>query len=329
MSGMIERLIISNFKSIRHLDLNCKRINLFIGEPNTGKSNILEVIGFLTRTPRGDLNDIVRFEMINELFYNQIIIDEEIIIIFDKLKVIGKSSDERLNIIFTYEDKHKLTREYDITGRLMSSGGSGFIINLLKQFKFYNFKQLKDFTGREIGYLSPPYGENLSNIIMSNAEIKQLVTDIISSFGYRLMIELPGKRMLFIKDQGDLFIVFPYSLMSDTIQNLIFHLTAIHSNKDSIIAFNEPEARAFPYYTKQLAEDIALDDGRNQYFISTHNPYFLISILEKTKDTDIHINVTYNENYETKIKQLSSEQKTDILDNVMDPFFNIRNYIET
>jgi AAA15 family ATPase/GTPase len=36
----IKNLEIKNFKSVKHLKLDCKRINLFIGEPNTGKSNI-------------------------------------------------------------------------------------------------------------------------------------------------------------------------------------------------------------------------------------------------------------------------------------------------
>ena len=35
---MIGTLEIKNFKSIRALRLDCKRINVFIGEPNTGKS---------------------------------------------------------------------------------------------------------------------------------------------------------------------------------------------------------------------------------------------------------------------------------------------------
>ena len=42
---MIKKLHIKNFKSIKELDLNCARVNVFIGEPNTGKSNILEAIG--------------------------------------------------------------------------------------------------------------------------------------------------------------------------------------------------------------------------------------------------------------------------------------------
>ena len=42
---MIKNLEIKNFKSIKHLEMECKRINLFIGEPNAGKSNILEALG--------------------------------------------------------------------------------------------------------------------------------------------------------------------------------------------------------------------------------------------------------------------------------------------
>ncbi|MGC9435299.1 MAG: AAA family ATPase [Methanomicrobiales archaeon] len=45
---MINRLEIRHFKSIKNLELDCKRVNVFIGEPNTGKSNILEALGLLS-----------------------------------------------------------------------------------------------------------------------------------------------------------------------------------------------------------------------------------------------------------------------------------------
>jgi len=41
---MIKTLEIKNFKSIKDLKLDLRRINIFIGEPNTGKSNILETM---------------------------------------------------------------------------------------------------------------------------------------------------------------------------------------------------------------------------------------------------------------------------------------------
>ncbi|HTD95168.1 MAG TPA: AAA family ATPase, partial [Chitinophagaceae bacterium] len=45
----IENIEIKNFKSIRHQKIeDCKRINIFIGYPNVGKSNILEALSFFS-----------------------------------------------------------------------------------------------------------------------------------------------------------------------------------------------------------------------------------------------------------------------------------------
>ena len=73
---MIKKLSISNFKSVRQLDIDCKKVNLFIGEPNTGKSNILEALALLswcTRPTEALLNNYVRFELIQNLFYDQLL----------------------------------------------------------------------------------------------------------------------------------------------------------------------------------------------------------------------------------------------------------------
>jgi len=67
---MIETLEIANFKSIKHLRLDCKRINIFIGKPNSGKSNILESLGIFS-FPYKDLRSFVRFESPSNLFYDE------------------------------------------------------------------------------------------------------------------------------------------------------------------------------------------------------------------------------------------------------------------
>jgi len=73
---MISKLSIRNFKSIKELDIDCARVNLFIGEPNTGKSNILEALGALSwaghraNTP---LNEYVRFDGVQNLFYDNLV----------------------------------------------------------------------------------------------------------------------------------------------------------------------------------------------------------------------------------------------------------------
>lgn len=64
---MIENIEISNFKSIKNLSLKCRKINLFIGKPNVGKSNILESL-----TLFGNINaKEVRYESARNFFYDQ------------------------------------------------------------------------------------------------------------------------------------------------------------------------------------------------------------------------------------------------------------------
>jgi AAA15 family ATPase/GTPase len=49
MDHFVEKLEIKNFKSIRDLTLTgFRRINLFIGRPNVGKSNLLEALGIFS-----------------------------------------------------------------------------------------------------------------------------------------------------------------------------------------------------------------------------------------------------------------------------------------
>lgn len=129
------------------------------------------------------------------------------------------------------------------------------------------------------------------------------------------------------KQLEDILVAFPYPLVSETLQRLVFYLTAIHSNKNSVLAFEEPEAHAFPYYTKYLAEIIVFNKNNNQYFISTHNPYFLASILEKAPKREVAIFVTHMKDYQTKVKLLSQKDIQDIWKRGIDAFFNIDRFL--
>lgn len=53
---MIRRLHVKNFKSIRDHEIELGRINVFIGENGSGKSNILEAMGFLAAGLEGRCN---------------------------------------------------------------------------------------------------------------------------------------------------------------------------------------------------------------------------------------------------------------------------------
>ena len=69
---MINELEIMNFKSIEHLKISPKKINILIGHPNTGKSNILEALGLCSsmgHDPMG-LGSYIRFDRTLDLFNN-------------------------------------------------------------------------------------------------------------------------------------------------------------------------------------------------------------------------------------------------------------------
>lgn len=323
---MVKTLEVRNFKSIKHLNLNCKRLNIFIGEPNTGKSNILETVGIFSygcygMGPYAALKDFVRFEMMTNLFYDQDL-DNDVEIRFDSRMLEIKFESERFIGRCTEDGQQTFSFDYDYAG----GGSSTLPGRYLSPFKFYRFAIKKDFPIREAGFLLPPSGGNLLAVLLTHKELKSLASEIFSPFGLRLVFKPQENKIEVLKQYEDIFISNPYSLTSDTLQRLVFYLAAIESNKDSVLALEEPESHAFPYYTKYLAEVIALDKNNNQYFISTHNPYFLLPILEKAPKEDVAIFITYFEDYETKVKPLSEKQLEEIME--IDVFSNIERFLE-
>jgi len=320
---MIENLRIQNFKSIRNLSLKCSRINVFIGEPNTGKSNILEALGVLSFLGHGgNLKDFIRFETMPDIFYNKSIQDPMAILFDGKLFTL-KFVDGR----FRGEFQQKFVFDLNYSGKVLPSPQFKFLPELKVMFKFYRFKILKEFTDKPVEYLSPPNGLNLLALIMVNKLVRSTISDLFKGFGWKLVVRPHEGRIEFQREIDSIVISLPYLNLSDTLQRIIFHLTAILSNKNSVIAFEEPEAHAFPYYTRFLAEQIALDDRGNQYFISTHNPYFLLSIIEKS-GMDTSVFITYLEEGETKVKQFTGKKLEKLLEYDVDVFFNLESLIE-
>ncbi|HEX8659523.1 MAG TPA: AAA family ATPase, partial [Hymenobacter sp.] len=74
MENALKFLRIQNFKSIKDVTLHPRRVNLIIGEPNVGKSNLLEAMSMLGAglyERRAQFLDLVlRYETISNLFYD-------------------------------------------------------------------------------------------------------------------------------------------------------------------------------------------------------------------------------------------------------------------
>jgi len=322
---MITKLSVSNFKSVRRLDIECKKVNLFIGEPNTGKSNILEALALMSwlARPSQNLGDFVRFQAAQNLFYDQLV-DHEIQV---SLSLSSGKHDAGLYVRFL---RNRFELQSQPTSRAFAwidyqghfSGGKH---PQTEDIKFFRFKNLPKHTDTTPGALKPPDGVNLFSVVFGSESLRETMKEFFRKYGLKLVFK-PQERVFEVQKQtGDLVFSYPYTLASDTLRRIIFYTLAIASNKDSVLVFEEPESNAFPYYTKYLGERIALDQT-NQFFIATHNPYLLSAIIEKARKEDVQVFITYFKDFKTRVKPLTANQLSELME--ADPFFNLDRFIE-
>lgn len=76
MKNAIHTLRIQNFKSIKDVEMKPRRVNIIIGAPNVGKSNILEAMSLLGGEWNGPvekfMGDVLRYENLRQLFYDNL-----------------------------------------------------------------------------------------------------------------------------------------------------------------------------------------------------------------------------------------------------------------
>jgi predicted ATPase len=191
--------------------------------------------------------------------------------------------------------------------------------------KFFRFKNLPNYTDTTPGGLKPPDGANLFSVVFGSESLRETMKEFFRKYGLRLVLKLQERLFELQKQKDDLVFIFPYALTSDTLRRIIFYTVAIASNKDSVLVFEEPESHAFPYYTKYLGERIAMDKT-NQFFIATHNPYLLSSVIEKAPKESVQVLITYFKDFQTQVKPLAANQLSELME--ADPFFNLDRFIE-
>ncbi len=329
---MIQTLEIQNFKSIRYLQMDCRRVNLFIGEPNTGKSNILEALGLFSVPHTWEIRDFVRMERMEDLFYNQDISQPVTVQWEGKFASPLTPSSAQVTA-----DQEALQFTFSLSPGLVMEIPYHYDGNPIAEkpplrgtpFKFYRFSPSVVFARRPFGFLLPPRGENLPQILMVHKDLRRLVGEFFDSFGLKLVIKPAENRVeVQLREQEGLVVSIPYLSIADTLQRLIFYTAAVKTNQNSVLIFEEPEAHAFPLYTKYLAERIALDSA-NQYFLSTHDPFFLISLVEKTPLDEIAVFVVYLRESQTMLQPLTTKEDLEsVLDMDADLFFNLDWFLE-
>jgi len=330
---MINNLIIRNFKSIKKIEISCKKLNIFIGEPNSGKSNIIEALALRSQNALSqNLNpEIFRFKTLGDLFYD-FNIHNPIEVISENQKTILKyairddGTPENQFHFFLDSGKFKEEEPY----RISHEGNVTMSPYKLQptDVHIYEYKRLSKFTVGYLPYLSVPHGDNLPSLLLSNSEYKKWVSDFLKSKDLTLTIKPTENDILASKIIDDEIYSYPYLSLSETLQIVIFYMMDIKSNKSCIILLDEPDSNTFPFYTKYIAESIALDKT-NQFFITTHNPYLLLSLIEKSKKDDLNVCIVQVKNHQTVVKSLNENQLSEVIELNSDVFFNFNKILGT
>jgi hypothetical protein len=316
---MIQEVEIEGFKSIRHLRLECRRINLFIGPPNTGKSNLLESLGMfgLPYAP-GKLRAFARCQTMMDLFHNQNVGSPVRVradgyawtleyepLVAPPFQI--KASPVKLGQI---ETRVSFSCHYDFDTAFK---GCGAFSPHLIPFRFYRFARLERFPGKWPDFLCPPHGENMLHLLLRREPLRERIAGIFAEHGLRLVLRPWEARIELQKEAEGRAIAYPYAMASEALRRLAFHLLAIETNEGGLLIFEEPEVHLHPHHVRFLGERIALD-ARNQYWISTHSAHFLLAVLEKAPQKDVAVFLTARQNGETWARPLGEEEIQGILD---------------
>lgn len=341
---MVKVISIRNYKSIKSLDLKASRINVFIGEHNSGKSNVLEALSWFSTNAVGttSLNkSLFRFTNVTDFFYDHDVTktlevktnDESLIIryarnsqgaIMNNLEGLIYNGGDKLDLKST-SDFNNLNKQLSnfyafrlsFNSELQYIGGT-----LTTTFRTYIYKRLEKFEPGFRPFLNPPFGDNIPSLLISDSSLKELVSGIFREKGFRLMLKPVEQDIQMAKDVNDELVSYPYLSISETLQRIIFYTLAIESNKKSILIFDEPESNTFPMYRKHLAEMIAADKS-NQYFITTHDPYILSVLTSKTPTSELSVFLTTMDNYQTRVSKVANKNLSVLLDEGADIYFNL------
>lgn len=342
---MIQNLQINNYKSINELHLlNCTRINVLIGEPNTGKSNILEALDLsylswlmhsnnLTEKSgydKVDIKDFFRVGKVDKLFH---IGDttKPISIIPNGLRVdayLLRLNTENDKNIFEWSNSNGSITEFD--NDFIPKENTQHYSSPIKPFRFKDNIQPHD-SGNYIHNLMPPFGNNLYNVILRNKSFQETIKDFTEYYGFELNIDTSTNELLIqIRINEGLVYSIPYKAIADTFKRFLFYIAAVrYNNNAGVITLDEPDAHSFPKYVSYLGDEI-IKARNNQFFIATHNPYLLNNLIENTASNELSVFVCgYDKSKsETIVKKLSTEDLSELLDYGVDIFFNINKYLD-
>ncbi|TAE85674.1 MAG: hypothetical protein EAY81_06265 [Bacteroidetes bacterium] len=362
----ITELHIENFKSIKQMDIKPKRINIFVGKPNVGKSNILEALSLLGESIID--RRLIRFNHAYQLFYDNEEVNPIKVFTNKTSAFINKANDggslfdfvlsedglsdnaynqyregalQRYIQQIRYVQENKTGMQFAESSdedyssfrwlKLERSGaifGTEAVVgSLTSNLRVYKFDStLKEFKNQFTGFLSTPFGDNLLCILNTNKSLRSTVASFFEEYGLDFLIDQQNNMFEIQKRVDGISYKYEYGLTADTLRRVIFYVAAIKSNTDAVLLFEEPEAHCFPPYIAQMAHEM-IEAKTNQFFIATHSPYLLNTIVENTDYEECAVYVTAYKDYQTVVRELTRDEIGEMLNYGTDVFTNYEAFI--
>jgi hypothetical protein len=318
------KVSIPNFKSLRELEFSPRRVNLFIGEANTGKSNILEALAVFSEGLYDEdqtFKDVLRFQTVSDLFYDHDLSQPARVAADGVDWSLKRDGAQYTATCLGPPGKDGVKLTLSPNGQVQGANRPA------PRTRFYRFRQLTHFTDMRLDALHAPYGANLAVLLETNKRLFQLADDLFRERGFRLLINMDTYELSMLKEQEGRFIPFSYPTLSETWRRVVFFMAILETNQNAILILDEPEANIYSLYATYLAERIALDEA-NQYFLSTHNPYILDSVVGKTPVKDLAVFVASMEGFRTRLKRVADDKLPLILDYGQSAFMNLEKLVE-
>ena len=334
---MIASVAIQRFKSIRSLTLACRKINVFIGPPDTGKTNILESLFLVSclgwHHPIGPalrLNPQIGFD---PLFYRQFF-DAPIEIAL-ALGPRHEGIGDTLTItagIAGGGDRRRLVLSVPPLDPAEVGFGGGVHVPLLNWVRYYLYASSDRWEYRsdlQLGdkVVTPAEGSNLLYVARHNWRVYEFLKDLVAPLNWRVRFDQGQKTFRLSEVRADEILDYNLDLLSDSLKRLLFYGAILLTSENAALVLDEPDVLAFPPYPKTLGEMIAVDET-NQFFLTTHNPYFLAGIVEKAPRDTLAVFVCHRDGEgATGAKLLSDEEVRRVIEQGASVFFNLDDFL--